>query len=194
MPDTRRTSSCAWTIEIRGDDRNGRRRHAGNPRRLSKRAWAVLIDSRSTISRERPGTPSKRKLAWDLPLFLAPLALDRRLLAFQIPFVLERGLDAREIEVPDGPSISSVNRPSSTSVSRRTSGCLSARAAGTRSPSGSGDARPLYGVTIAVESIAATVEAVPPLVVHESDGFVRLVSGADPRCRCEGAADAPPAT
>ena len=44
--------------------------------------------------------PSNSNSAGICRAFLPPLTLDRLFLAFQISLVLERGLDAREIDVP----------------------------------------------------------------------------------------------
>ena len=164
--------ATARAIQIGGNNRNGRRRDPRNPRGLPKRAGAHARQPFDHLPRE-PGNSLKAKLSWNLPLFLAPLALDGRFLAFQIPFILERCLDAGEVDVPAGivdfeRQLTPLHETLETNLR-----LLESPGRGNSFAARDGDARALYPRAIGFEPIVSTAEAIPALVVHEANGLGR---------------------
>src|ERR1044071_4298740 len=77
---------------------DGRRRHARYPGRLSERFRTDLRQAVNDLPRQA-GHPGEGKVSRNPPAFLAPRPVRARLLLLQIPVVLDRGLDARKVDV-----------------------------------------------------------------------------------------------
>ena len=87
----------AATRQVRRQHRHRRRRHAGNAQRVAERVGPDLREPLNDLTGETRYA-TEREIRGNAPALIPGRALDLAFLAPQIPSVLHRRLEAREVE------------------------------------------------------------------------------------------------